>query len=110
VLVTAWFLPVLGHQWQDRQRAHELQAELITKIGRATTDALVTSQVMVSGRLPHTIAGGFNPETFNQIDLDWQQSRAEIEAQIKGVFSEFRSLARLERLRRVRSQHVLAGD
>jgi hypothetical protein len=86
LLLTAWFLPALSHQWQDRQRARELQAGLVTRIGRATTDALVTSQALVAGRLPHTVVGGFDQATFNRIDLEWQQSRAEIEAQIEAYF------------------------
>jgi hypothetical protein len=86
LLLTAWFLPALSHQWQDRQRAREVQAALVTRIGRATTDALVTSQALVAGRLPHTRIGGFDQATFNQLDLDWQRGRAEIEAQIVAYF------------------------
>ena len=86
LLLTAWILPALSHQWQDRQRAREVQAALITKIGRATTNALVTSQALVAGRLPHTRIGGFNQQTFNQLDLDWQLERAEIESQIEAYF------------------------
>jgi hypothetical protein len=86
VLLTAWFLPALSHQWQDRQRAREVQAGLVTRIGRATTDAIITSQALVAGRLPHTRIGGFDQATFNRLDLEWQQARAEIEAQIEAYF------------------------
>jgi hypothetical protein len=84
--LTAWVLPVLGHQWQDRQRAREIQAALVMKVGRTTTDAIVTSQVLVSGRLPHTRVGGFDQKAFNEIDVGWQRARAEIEAEIEAYF------------------------
>jgi hypothetical protein len=86
VVVTAWFLPALSHQWDDRQRAREVQAAIVTKIGRATTEALVTSQALVAGRLPHTRRGGFNAQAFNTIDLNWERERAEIEAQLEAYF------------------------
>jgi hypothetical protein len=86
IAVSAWFLPALSHQWQDRQKAHELKAALVTKIGRATTEAIVTSEFLASGRLPHTRRGGFNQNEFNVLDLDWQRDAAEIEAQLQAYF------------------------
>jgi hypothetical protein len=87
-LLTAWFLPALSRQWQDRQKARELTAGLVARIGRETSQALITSNFLSSERLPSASPGRFNQEAFNQLDLTWRTSSAEIEAQLQAYYSQ----------------------
>ena len=88
-LATAWVFPALSHQWQDRQKARELTAAIVSQIGKGTSQALVTSSFVTYDRFPSSAdssRAGFNQEIFNQLDLEWRTSRAEIEAQLQAYF------------------------
>jgi hypothetical protein len=88
-LVTAWLFPALSHQWQDRQKAKELTAALVSRIGKDTSKALVTSSFISYHRFPSAgdgSANGFNQQLFNRLDLEWRTSSAEIEAQLRAYF------------------------
>jgi hypothetical protein len=88
-LATAWLFPALSHQWQDRQKAKELTATLVSRIGSNTSQALVTSSFITHHRFPSSTEGskpGFNQEEFNRLDLQWRTSSAEIEAQLQAYY------------------------
>jgi hypothetical protein len=88
-LLTAWLFPALSHQWQDRQKARELTAALVSRIGKDTSQALVTSSFITYHRFPSAGDGsrpGFNQQVFNRLDLEWRTSGAEIEAQLRAYF------------------------
>jgi hypothetical protein len=87
-LATAWLFPALSRQWQDRQKARELTAALVTRIGRETSQALITSDFLSSERLPSTSPGRFNQEAFNELDLAWRTSSSEIDAQLQAYYSQ----------------------
>jgi len=89
-LLTAWIFPALVHQWQDRQKARELTAALVTNIGTSTSEALVTSALLSSSRLQAWRPARENqcdPNGFDALDLDWRTSKAEIEAQLQAYYS-----------------------
>jgi hypothetical protein len=102
-LATAWIFPALSHQWQDRQKAKELTAGLVSEIGSNTSEALVTSSFLTNNRFPSSSdpsRPGFNQEVFNKLDLEWRTSSAEIEAQLRayypdGVVDEWRDYSDL---------------
>lgn len=88
-LATAWLFPALSHQWQDRQKAKELTAALVSQIGNDTSQALVTSSFITHHRFSSSrdpSKPGFNQEEFNRIDLEWRTSSAEVEAQLQAYF------------------------
>jgi hypothetical protein len=90
-LLTAWVLPALSHQWQDRQRARELTAGLVSEIGKNTSHALVTSSFLTYNRFASSTdpsRPGFNQEVYNQLDLEWRTSSAEVEAQLQAYFPD----------------------
>jgi hypothetical protein len=90
-LLTAWLFPALSRQWQDRQKARELTASLVSEIGENTSRALVTSSFITFNRFPSTADPGqygFNQEVFNDLDLTWRTSSAEIEAQLLAYFPD----------------------
>jgi len=90
-LLTAWLFPALSRQWQDRQKARELKASLITQIGKNTSEALITSSFLTGNRFPSSrdpARRGWNQEVFNRLDLNWRTSSAEVEAQLRAYFPE----------------------
>jgi hypothetical protein len=90
-LATAWLFPALSHQWQDRQKAKELTAALVSQIGSRTSEALVTSSFLTYNCFPaseHTSKFGFNQDVYNKLDLGWRTSSAEIEAQLQAYYPE----------------------
>ena len=89
-LVSAWFIPALTRQWQDQQRARDLKASIVTRIGRDTTEALVVSSFIANGRF-EAVRRPDRPfrlpmEVFNDLDLNWERNRREIEAQLEAYF------------------------
>jgi hypothetical protein len=88
-LATAWIFPALSHQWQDRQKAKELTAGLVTQIGSDTSAALVTSSFLTNNRFRSSgdsSRPGFNQDVFNRLDLEWRTSAAEVEAQLQAYY------------------------
>ncbi len=90
-LATAWLFPALSHQWQDRQKAKELTAGLVSEIGSNTSDALVTSSFLTYDRFSSSSdpsRPGFNQDVFNRLDLEWRTSSAEIDAQLQAYYPD----------------------
>src|SRR5262245_56725515 len=90
-LLTAWFLPALSRQWQDRQKARELKASLVSQIGKNTSETLITSSFLTYDRFPSSSDPshlGWNQEVFNRLDLQWRTSSAEVEAQLRAYFPD----------------------
>jgi hypothetical protein len=88
-LLTAWFLPALSRQWQDRQKARELKASLVSQIGKSTSETLITSSFLTWDRFQSSrdpSRRGWNQEVFNRLDLQWRTSSAEVEAQLRAYF------------------------
>ena len=90
--LTAWLIPALTRQWQDQERARELKAGIVTRIGRDTAQALVVSSFIANGRFepnrrtdrPFRIP----MNRFNDLDLSWEQNRREIDAQLEAYFPD----------------------
>ena len=91
-LFTAWLIPALTRQWQDQQRAQELKAAIVTRIGRDTTDALVLSSFIANGRFEavrdEERSFRIPMKLFNDLDLNWERNRREIGAQLEAHFSD----------------------
>jgi hypothetical protein len=86
-LLSAWLFPALTHQWQDRQKARELSAGLVTQISKQTSQTLVTSDFFSGGRAPFVLAARLNQRLFNQLDLGWRDASAEIAAELQAYYS-----------------------
>ena len=90
-VATAWLFPALSHQWQDRQKAKEVTAAIVSRIGSDTSQALVTSSFLTYNRFhasDQPSKFGFNQDVFNKLDLDWRTSSAEIEAQLQAYYPD----------------------
>jgi hypothetical protein len=80
-LVSAWLVPAFTRQYQDRQKEREIKVALVSEIGDATSDALVTSQFLAAQTFPQ---GG--QAEFNRVALDWSRRSAEIDAKLAAYF------------------------
>jgi hypothetical protein len=90
-LLSAWIFPALSHQWQDRQKAREMTASIVSQIGKNTSDALVTSAFVNFNRFPSSddpSHRGFNQDVFNQLDREWRTSSAEADAELQAYFPQ----------------------
>jgi hypothetical protein len=89
-LLSAWVIPAVTRQWQDQQKARELKAALVERIGRNTTEALVKSDFVDYGRFGgDRLANGappFSDEQFNDLDIAWRQNSEEIEGELAAYF------------------------
>ena len=80
-LVSAWLVPAFTRQYQDRQKEREIKVGLVSEIGDATSDALVTSQFLAAQTFPQ---GG--QAEFNRVALDWSRRSAAVEAKLAAYF------------------------
>jgi len=78
--LSAWLLPAMTRQWDDRQREHELKAALVAEMASATARALVDGEAIWSGR-------DSSPQQRAQIGDEWVRSALSIEARLRSYFS-----------------------
>ena len=79
IALTAWLLPAITRQWDDRQKAHDLQAGLVADIASATGHALVTANRADSLRPNHAIVG-------QQAATAWLLASIPLEARLRAYF------------------------
>ena len=78
--VSAWLLPALTRQWDDRQREHELKAAIVADIATSTARAVVGSEGIWEAVRPPT------KEERERIGDQWALSALEIESQLRSYF------------------------
>jgi hypothetical protein len=79
LIVTAWLLPALTRQWDDRQREHELKAAVVADMASSTARALVGGEAIWSER-------PLSQQERGEIGDQWALSALEIEAQLRSYF------------------------
>jgi hypothetical protein len=91
ITLSAWLLPAVTRQWDDRQKAHDLKAALVAEMAPATADAL-TDLPDLSWRsarshptLKNFVAGYFT--TLPQ-ERTWSQSSLTIEGKLRSYFGD----------------------
>ena len=77
--LTAWLLPAMTRQWDDRQKEHELKAAVIADMASATARALVTGEAIWPQQLP--------PPAPAASATRWELSALEIAARLGSYFS-----------------------
>jgi hypothetical protein len=78
--LSAWLLPAMTRQWDDRQREHELKAAVVADMATATARALVGGEAIWSGQR-------LTPEGLRRLGDQWALSSTEIEARLRTYFS-----------------------
>src|SRR5262245_53195343 len=82
IALTAWLLPAFTHQWDDRQKARQLQADLAQQISIASANVL------------GEILGLMDSDTGTTKDLDrirtqWLIARYRIQARLETYFAPY---------------------
>lgn len=79
--LSAWLLPAITRQWDDRQKARDLQASLIEDMSSASARALVAGLDAMRTNQPSS-------ERLHQAERDWQIAGAEVQARLKAYFAQ----------------------
>lgn len=73
-LFTLWVLPAFGRQWEDRQKARELQASLIEDIAVASSEAEATAEAAT------------NRKDVEAASNEWQVEQNKVDARLRAYF------------------------
>ena len=82
--LSAWLLPAFTRQWDDRQKARELQASLITQISTATANALIAGRNLVLRPLTGPRSGA--PLINHSAVAAWSSASIRIDARLRAYF------------------------
>jgi hypothetical protein len=80
IALTAWLLPALTRQWDDRQKAQELRAALVSQMARASAN------VIVGSRHPIIRASPKSQAALERALDDWELHGVEIEEKLSAYF------------------------
>ena len=78
--LSAWLLPAMTHQWDDRQKQHELRAAVVADMASSTARALVGGEAIWSGQ-PLTA------QERQRLASQWALATLGIEARLRTYFS-----------------------
>lgn len=79
LLVTAWLLPAMTRQWDDRQKEHDLKAGIVTDMSTSTARALVAAESIWSAK---------KPSSRKQVEDDWTLSALEMDSRLRSYFPD----------------------
>jgi hypothetical protein len=78
--LTAWLVPAMTRQWDDRQKEHELKAGVVADMGAVSARALLGGEAVWSGDLP-------TARERKTVEDDWELSTLALEARLRSYFS-----------------------
>jgi hypothetical protein len=87
IALSAWLLPAITRQWDDRQKAHELQAAIITDMASATSGMLTRGEERHARELAEGL-GRRQRAAANQgvRSIEWSQASLQLEARLHAYF------------------------
>jgi hypothetical protein len=77
--LSAWVIPAMTRQWDDRQKEHELKAAVVADMASATAHAMVSGETIWSGQHVTEQAG-------EKVRSQWALSSLELEARLRTYF------------------------
>jgi hypothetical protein len=77
--LSAWLIPAMTRQWDDRQKEHELKAAVVGDMASATAQALVGGEAIWSGQ---HVSG----QAAEQVKNRWALASLELEARLRTYF------------------------
>ena len=88
IALSAWLLPALTRQWDDRQKANELKAALVAQIASASAKALIGGQDTLVNRVRQISRAGrvAAPLTAPAGERRWAIASTAIEARMRAYF------------------------
>jgi len=78
--LSAWLLPAMTRQWDDRQKEHELKANVVADMGKDTAHALIGGEAIWSGQKVSI------PEQ-KRLGTEWSLAALEMESRLRTYFS-----------------------
>jgi hypothetical protein len=90
LVLSAWLLPAITRQWDDRQKAHELKSAVVADMAAANAQALIGGEgnwKPPDPRKDQVIAGGqLPPAAKARLGYDWSLASLRIEARLRAYF------------------------
>ena len=83
ICLSAWLIPAFTRQWDDRQKAQELKAGLVTEMSEAASAALIGSRARIFGLKP---ARG--EPSISEVNYTWSLAATSIEAKLRAYFPQ----------------------
>lgn len=80
--LSAWLIPAMTRQWDDRQKEHELKAAVVADMGKDTAHALVGGEAIWSGQVKAPVPGKQTPT-----GTQWALAALEMESRLRTYFS-----------------------
>lgn len=77
--LSAWLVPAITRQWDDRQKVHELKADVVSEMASVSARALLGGQAVWSGEHP-------TPRERKQVENEWGLSTLELAARLRAYF------------------------
>src|SRR5215213_1224454 len=77
--LSAWLVPAMTRQWDDRQKVHELKAGVVSEMATVSARALLGGEAVWSGQHP-------TPRERKQVKSDWGLSTIELAARLRAYF------------------------
>jgi hypothetical protein len=83
ISLSAWLIPAFTRQWDDRQKAQELKAGLVTEMSEAASGALIGSRARIFGLKP--VRG---EPSISEVGYAWSLAATSIEAKLRAYFPQ----------------------
>jgi hypothetical protein len=89
IALSAWLLPAITRQWDDRQKAHDLQAAIVTDMASATARMLTRGEL----RNQHQRDKGLDRRQRIKVNrgvrsIEWSQASLQLEARLHAYFPD----------------------
>jgi hypothetical protein len=86
--VTAWLIPAMSRQWDDRQKEHDLKAAIVADMSSATARAVVGGEAIWSAAEDPPRHAPMKPAQLSQIGDQWALSALAIDARLRSYFPD----------------------
>jgi hypothetical protein len=77
--LSAWLVPAMTRQWDDRQKVHELKAGVVADMASVSARALLAGEAVWSGQQP-------TARERKRVENEWGLSTLELEARLRAYF------------------------
>ena len=77
--LSAWLVPAMTRQWDDRQKVHELQAGVVSEMASVSARALLGGEAVWSGQHP-------TKRERQRLENEWGLSTLELTARLRAYF------------------------
>jgi hypothetical protein len=81
-LLVSLAIPQLTRQWQDHQRALELQTSLVSSMSSSASDAVISARMLAGG----LYSGGEWQRRYNAALRSWSTDSSVVKAKLEGYF------------------------